>query len=410
MASANMPPRPEESKPVKWIFNPPPGWSVPPVGWQPPPGWQPDPAWPPAPPGWNFWRPAEKPKRRRVSNLVKAVVGTITLVATVAGAYYGYKAWKDSQPTTVGWTRDANAACEQDIGPITESIFTGLASSPATQSEGSAQSSQVEKVGAFVTAVGDLSKLVGDLAALQMPQDSRTPEVQAVLSSGNALLDSLQTFSGAAQEAVENTPGTTLAQDLATEKTADQQYDKNLVVWRKAIGALGLTQCPFWVSNPNAPVITTPATTPPPVSSLSPAEQQLVDNLDANDLDNCTSRPAEEGGDIVAAVNCDTVQTGPSLRPLVVQFSDLDAAEEWFDSNTTDFVNQNDCAAGYRLGTWTHDYAVSGLLGCAYRSGTDFRMVWILDNSLIGVIADGTNGQVMYDWWTHSAYVTNGEN
>jgi hypothetical protein len=32
-------------------------------------------------------------------------------------------------------------------------------------------------------------------------------------------------------------------------------------------------------------------------------------------------------------------------------------------------------------------------------------MVWILDNVLIGVIADGTNGQAMYDWWTGSAYV-----
>ena len=52
---------------------------------------------------------------------------------------------------------------------------------------------------------------------------------------------------------------------------------------------------------------------------------------------------------------------------------------------------------------------MSGLLGCAYLNGTDFRMVWILDNSLIGVIADGTNGQVMYDWWTDSAYVTSGE-
>lgn len=409
MASANMPPRPEESKQAKWIFNPPPGWWVPPIGWQPPPGWQPDPSWPPAPPGWNFWRPAEKPQRRRVSNLVKAVVGTITLVATVAGAYYGYKAWKDSQPTTVGWTRDANADCEQDIGSYNESVFTGLVSSPATQSEGSAQSSQVDKVSAFVAAVGDLSKLVGDLAALQIPQDSQTPEVQAVLSSGNALLDNLQTFSGAAQAAVENTPGTTLAQDLATEKAAYQQFDKNLVVWRKAIGALGLTQCPFWVSNPNAPLTTAPATTPSPVSSLSPAEQQLVDQLNPNDLDNCTSRPAQEGGDVVAAVNCDSVQTGPSLRPLVVQFSDLNAAEEWFDSNTTGFVDQDDCAAGYRLGTWTHDYAVSGLLGCAYLNGTDFRMVWILDNSLIGVIADGTNGQVMYDWWTDSAYVTSGE-
>ena len=44
------------------IFNPPPGWPVPPAGWQPPPGWQPDPAWGPAPEGWSlFVRPNPHP-------------------------------------------------------------------------------------------------------------------------------------------------------------------------------------------------------------------------------------------------------------------------------------------------------------------------------------------------------------
>jgi RsiW-degrading membrane proteinase PrsW (M82 family) len=43
---------------TKWVFNPPPGWPVPPANWQPPNGWQPDSSWPPAPPDWEFWRPA----------------------------------------------------------------------------------------------------------------------------------------------------------------------------------------------------------------------------------------------------------------------------------------------------------------------------------------------------------------
>lgn len=37
------------------VFNPPPGWPVPPVGWVPPRGWKPDSAWPPAPEGWQLW-------------------------------------------------------------------------------------------------------------------------------------------------------------------------------------------------------------------------------------------------------------------------------------------------------------------------------------------------------------------
>lgn len=44
--------------PAGFVFNTPPGWPVPPEGWEPPEGWVPDPAWPPAPAGWNFWAPA----------------------------------------------------------------------------------------------------------------------------------------------------------------------------------------------------------------------------------------------------------------------------------------------------------------------------------------------------------------
>jgi hypothetical protein len=51
----------------------------------------------------------------------------------------------------------------------------------------------------------------------------------------------------------------------------------------------------------------------------------------------------------VAAVNCASVQPGPSLRPLVVQFSDLYAAEEWFDGNTTGFIDRDDRSDGQLL-------------------------------------------------------------
>ncbi|MFC3982270.1 DUF4041 domain-containing protein [Streptosporangium jomthongense] len=47
---------------MEYRFNSPPGWPVPPVGWQPPQGWQPDPSWPPAPPGWQFWVAVQAPQ------------------------------------------------------------------------------------------------------------------------------------------------------------------------------------------------------------------------------------------------------------------------------------------------------------------------------------------------------------
>jgi RsiW-degrading membrane proteinase PrsW (M82 family) len=69
-----------------WVFNPPPGWSVPSPGWQPPAGWRPDPAWPPAPEGWEFWRPATMVAQSG-SN---AYPGTSELYLTFEGRRYTF--------------------------------------------------------------------------------------------------------------------------------------------------------------------------------------------------------------------------------------------------------------------------------------------------------------------------------
>lgn len=411
MAPTGLPPQPADSKHTKWVFNPPPGWPVPPVGWQPEPGWQPDPSWPLAPADWKFWKPEQDPGRHRFSTSVKAMAGALTLAATIVGTYVTYLAFHDNQSqfTTSNWVRQANAACDQDVGALNESLFNGLAPSTADQQGSSAQSSQVNRVGALVGAVNSLSKLVGDLADLSTPQDSRASQVQAVISSGRTLVGNLGAFSTAAQDAVENIAGTTTAQDLATERTAYKQFQTTIVVWRKAIGALDLAQCPFWSSTPNAPPPSPPpvSPTPPqgPTVTLTYGEQQLANTLNSNDLTSCTGRPALEGDGIVAAVNCSSVEAGPTLRPLVVQFSDIESALTWFANNTVGFVDQGNCADGYRLGTWTHNDIVSGPLGCAYVTGGDFRIVWVIDSALIGVMADGSYGPAMAAWWQNPAYV-----
>ena len=62
MGRRGRPRAPYPARVPRQIFNPPPGWPVPPRGWQPPPGWQPDPAWGPAPEGWPlFVRPNPRP-------------------------------------------------------------------------------------------------------------------------------------------------------------------------------------------------------------------------------------------------------------------------------------------------------------------------------------------------------------
>jgi hypothetical protein len=44
--------------PDGFVFNVPPNWPKPPLGWEPPADWAPDPSLPPAPAGWVFWLPA----------------------------------------------------------------------------------------------------------------------------------------------------------------------------------------------------------------------------------------------------------------------------------------------------------------------------------------------------------------
>jgi hypothetical protein len=294
---------------------------------------------------------------------------------------------------------------------MSQSIFNGLAPSTAGQPGSSVQASQVSKVNGLIGAVTSLTKVIGDMDALPTPEDGRAAQVHDVLSSGHALVNSLNRFSYAAQDSVENTSATSVAKDYATEATAFKQFRVNIVTWRKAIGRLGLNQCPFWTSgDPNvlpSPSQTTapPAAQPGQTAVLSYAEQQLADRLSPSDLNNCYAQPGAEGAGIVAAVNCYTAISGPTKQPLVVEFSDISAAQAWFSSNTTGYVDQNDCAGGHRLGTWTHNEVNAGMLGCTYTTSGGFRMVWVIDGGLIGVIADGSNGQAMYSWWEHSAYV-----
>ena len=91
-------------------------------------------------------------------------------------------------------------------------------------------------------------------------------------------------------------------------------------------------------------------------------EQQLVNALNPEDLTNCTSPPDLENNEVVAAVNCQAVEQGPTDRPLVVQFSDIDSAQAWFSNNTAGYFDRGDCAAGYKLGTWSYKYVVAGPL------------------------------------------------
>ena len=153
------------------------------------------------------------------------------------------------------------------------------------------------------------------------------------------------------------------------------------------------------------PTNASPVAQPNSITSLTDGEQQLVNRLKPDLLTNCKGRSALERGGVVAAVNCQHVETGPTKQPLVVQFSEIESAQTWFHNNTDGFVDQDNCADGYQLGTWTKNHVVAGTIGCSYTTEGDLRIVWVINNALIGVIASGSDGSDMYNWWKQSASV-----
>ena len=155
----------------------------------------------------------------------------------------------------------------------------------------------------------------------------------------------------------------------------------------------------------SAPQTSAPPSSAPP-SSAPDDEQQLMNSLDSSILDGCQSNPNEEVGDVIAAVNCIAVNSGPTYQPLVDLLT-AGSAQDWFDSITSDFTNSNDCIDGELVGTWTESSKYGGQFGCSLDSNGDLRIVWVINDD-IGVIAEGSDAQQLYAWWQQNYCVING--
>jgi hypothetical protein len=143
----------------------------------------------------------------------------------------------------------------------------------------------------------------------------------------------------------------------------------------------------------------------PTAASLSPAEQALAGSLNSNALDDCVAVPAEEGGAVIAAVSCRTVQPGPTVQPIVTRFSNLAATRAWFNSYSSNVTDDGDCPDGHMRENWTYPDGDTGLLACGFTVNGGFEIAWVLDAGLTSVITEGANGPAMYSWWVHNGCV-----
>lgn len=396
----------------RYRFNPPPGWPAYPPEWVPPPGWQPDPRWPPAPPGWPFWSEIEPPKpRRRLVRAIQIGAAVITFTATVVGLAIAI----EGRPKAVrlaDWTPKANAACEKAFGDILQPILTALpqmSQEYAAMQAGSTDTDRVSRIAQQMgTIAGAFRKLTADLEGIEAPKgDTTIPKFIQTgrdISTGFGALASMFTdFAMGKADTASMTNGAQAMQNL---------FGTSMTDWSRLSDQLKLDQCKLFAATGTSGSSPSPSAGPVTTGpgQLTRAEQALVTRIKAGVLVQCVPSPANEVGDVVAAVNCRTAQPGPTKQPLVMQFSGVSGMNQWMSQRGNGITTAAgaQCPDGGYNARWTSSVTNNqraGQLVCQQVSADDFQIVWSLDSGNVVVIADGSDADSLYQWWTSNAYL-----
>jgi hypothetical protein len=136
-------------------------------------------------------------------------------------------------------------------------------------------------------------------------------------------------------------------------------------------------------------------------ATLTAAEQQLANSLNSRIFDACTSSADELSVNTLAAINS-SATIGPPSRPLAETLAP-GHAETWFQNNTSGYSNSSNCVGGSYVGTWSHDGSVAGQLGCGLEANGALRIVWMVDDDQVGLIAGSSDHQALYNWWKSNA-------
>jgi serine/threonine protein kinase len=233
-------------------------------------------------------------------------------------------------------------------------------------------------------------------ATLRPAADGRTTTPPRIASSTNPSA-SVRPTDSLTQAASDSTVAAGAGSVSGTGPTGGSNPSPGSLVVTKTVTGSQAGQSPTPSSSSPSP---SPSPSPSATASLSTAEQQLVNMLNANQLDRCTARPDEENGDVLAAVNCSATTSGPTLRPLA-ELLTAGSGQTWFQNNTRGFTSTSDCLAGSLVGTW-HNSVASGPLGCTIWSNNTLRIVWVVGGD-VALIAEGSDYQAMFDWWKSNA-------
>nr|WP_157529363.1 hypothetical protein [Kibdelosporangium sp. MJ126-NF4]CEL23102.1 hypothetical protein [Kibdelosporangium sp. MJ126-NF4]CTQ90239.1 hypothetical protein [Kibdelosporangium sp. MJ126-NF4] len=100
-----------------------------------------------------------------------------------------------------------------------------------------------------------------------------------------------------------------------------------------------------------------------------------------------------------AALNCVATNSGPSRKPLVIQFPGTSAMDAFYDSERRGLTGGGNCSAGQNYtGTWKWNGVIKGQMVC--KKGTTFRIFWSYYGEKIGFAAESENAAELYQWWS----------
>ena len=397
----------------RYRFNAPPGWPTYPPDWVPPPGWQPDPAWPPAPPGWPFWSPVEAPPakpQRRLSRAVQVIVAVVGFIATVTGLGFALQDHFKT-PGLADWTTKANSVCVKRYGDVLTplvTVYPQMVAELAAMQAGAGDSTRERDI---ATQLAGLAGAFGNMTSelRDIPQPKGNKDIPDLVRAGEDIskefgtLSTMMSNSAAGQVTMDNLK--------AGAQSLQLMSATSMPAWARLSQRLKLDQCqgfgvPAGVASPtSAPVAPSPT-----AAQLTAAEQSLVGRLRSTVLVGCVPSTANETGQVVAAVNCRTALPGPTKQPLVMQFSSLDATNAWMAryAGGIAFGSVGSCANGPYNNQWTSPAtgnARVGQLVCNPASTGGFQLAWSFDTASVVVLADGTDGPSLYQWWTGNAYL-----
>ncbi|MFC6085937.1 hypothetical protein [Sphaerisporangium aureirubrum] len=156
----------------------------------------------------------------------------------------------------------------------------------------------------------------------------------------------------------------------------------------------------WWTKN--AYLLTRAIDASPTPDGFTAAQQTLVGKLKTSVLTDCDPTPKEENDNVVAAVNCDATRTGPTKRPLVMQFVSVEALKSWL-ATRSEGLPSTGCSTGDSARSWNNEGTRKGTLVCKPGSDDNYLTIWTFDAAAVAVIAEAGDRDTIRDWWAKNA-------